>query len=243
MNGGGAAWGRYMAKQYGTKVKWAIAGRRMAALEKIKAELVGIDAALTDLTIIICDSFDADAITDMVRRTRAVATSVGPFSRFGQLLAERCAAAGTHYTDTTGEGPFVRQCTFQLDQLAHSTGAHIVNLCGFDCLPTEMVLMTAAEKLQQEKGEDLAKAVTHIDARGAVSGGTISTVMNLAATMHLLPRYSVDPLKVVAGAKTPNKVKTGGVSLIGRTKDGRWCVLEAAALGATLSTPSLCILL
>jgi len=150
-----------MARQYGTTVRWAIAGRRLAALEKIKAELVTFSGGLTCLPLIICDSFDVDAIKAMVRRTHAVVTTVGPFARYGQTLVEQCAAAGTHYCDTTGEGSFVRQTVFQLDAVARATGAHIVNLCGMDCLPTEVSLMAVAQTLREGKGEALAKVRQH----------------------------------------------------------------------------------
>src|SRR5437868_2646223 len=42
---------KYLATQYGTKIKWAIAGRRKDALEKLKAELVTMNPELKDLVV------------------------------------------------------------------------------------------------------------------------------------------------------------------------------------------------
>ena len=40
--------------------------------------------------------------------TRVVATTVGPYAKYGMPLVAACAAAGTHYCDLTGEVLFVR---------------------------------------------------------------------------------------------------------------------------------------
>ena len=44
----------------------------------------------------------------LARSTRVVATTVGPYARYGLPLVAACAAAGTHYADLTGEVLFVR---------------------------------------------------------------------------------------------------------------------------------------
>ena len=42
------------------------------------------------------------------RSLRVVATTVGPYFKYGKPLVEACAAAGTHYADLTGEVLFMR---------------------------------------------------------------------------------------------------------------------------------------
>lgn len=68
------------------------------------------------------------------------------------------------------------------------------------------------------------QAVTFIDVRGGVSGGTISTIVNVIQTAHLVPKYAADPLRLGPdGIMTTNKCKTGGTSFIGVSPiDGRW---------------------
>ena len=50
-------------------------------------------------------------LDEMVRRTTAVATTVGPYLRYGLPLAAACADSGTHYADLTGEPLFMRRTT------------------------------------------------------------------------------------------------------------------------------------
>lgn len=70
----------YLAKQYGCKVKWAIAGRRRGALEEIRAELAVIDSSLADLPIVLADSSDLKSLHDLVISTKVVITTAGLYS-------------------------------------------------------------------------------------------------------------------------------------------------------------------
>lgn len=81
----------YLAKRYGTSVKWAIAGRRREALEQIRDELTLINNDLRNLPIVIADSSDSVSLDNMTARTKVVITTAGPFSRYGSELVKWCA--------------------------------------------------------------------------------------------------------------------------------------------------------
>lgn len=81
----------YLAKQYGTTVRWAIAGRRREALEKVRNDLVKYNAALKDLPIVIADSFDEASLNKLAASTKVVITTAGPFSIYGAPLVKSCA--------------------------------------------------------------------------------------------------------------------------------------------------------
>lgn len=59
----------------------------------------------------------------MVRATRVVATTVGPYARYGSTLAEACARGGTDYADLTGEVLFVRDSLDRYGELAEASSA------------------------------------------------------------------------------------------------------------------------
>jgi short subunit dehydrogenase-like uncharacterized protein len=127
---------RYLAKTYkGTSLKWAIAGRSKARLEEVRDSL-GPD--WKDLKIVVADGLDADAVTSMVRRTKCVATTAGPFALHANQLVASCAVQGTDYCDITGEVDWVRVITDKYDALARESGARIINMCGHDCVPWEL---------------------------------------------------------------------------------------------------------
>lgn len=67
----------YIAKNYGTQFRWAIAGRRRDALEKIRDELVKHNSGLVNLGIEIADSFDDAALGNLVSKTKVIITTAG----------------------------------------------------------------------------------------------------------------------------------------------------------------------
>ncbi len=71
---------KYIARNYGDKVKWGIAGRRRAALEDVRRELAVINKSLTALPIIIADSSDLPSLHNMTSITKVVITTAGAYS-------------------------------------------------------------------------------------------------------------------------------------------------------------------
>lgn len=67
----------YIAKNYGTQFRWAIAGRRRDALEKIRDELVKYNSGLKDLSIEIADSSDDAALNALTSKSRVIVTTAG----------------------------------------------------------------------------------------------------------------------------------------------------------------------
>ncbi len=99
----------YLAKQYGASFRWAIAGRRKDALEKIRLELTAINKDLSVLPIIIADSGNFESLDAMTSEAKVVITTagmhcrnvkydelfcgmVGPFDRYGGSLVKSCAS-------------------------------------------------------------------------------------------------------------------------------------------------------
>ena len=70
----------YIAKQYGDKFKWAIAGRRMSALLELRSKLSAIDPTLKDLPIIIADTSNIPELEAMVKKSKVIISTAGQFS-------------------------------------------------------------------------------------------------------------------------------------------------------------------
>jgi len=164
----------YLAKSYGTTLKWAIAGRSRDKLEAVKAkEGAGIPE------IIVADSSDKASLLAMAEATSVVATTAGPFARYGTLLVEACAETGTDYCDITGETPWVRDMIAQYDEKARGSGARIVSLCGHDSVPWDLSTYYLAKKLKEDHGTDLARVDFYDDIKSAPSGGTLETAFGI----------------------------------------------------------------
>ena len=159
-----------------------LAGRSRERLEALTGRLGGSSA---DWPLIVADSSDADAMADMARRTRAVATTVGPYAKYGRALVQACAEAGTHYADLCGEVLFIRETIDRLDATASRTGARIVHACGFDSIPSDLGVRELHEAARAAGAGDLGDTTLVVSAmRGGVSGGTIDSMRNQIAEMR-----------------------------------------------------------
>jgi short subunit dehydrogenase-like uncharacterized protein len=156
----------------GTKV--ALGGRSREKLERTRAEL---GAAAADWPLVVADSHDAGALKALAESTTAVATTVGPYLKYGLPLVEACAAAGTHYADLTGETLFMRRAIDAADAAAKASGARIVHTCGFDSIPSDLGVLLLHEHAAQTGAGDLEKTTLVVRAmRGGASGGTIDSM-------------------------------------------------------------------
>ena len=135
---------KYLAEHGPADTRIALGGRSQSKLEQTRAEL-GVDWPL-----VIADSQDPDAVAALATSARVVATTVGPYAKYGKPLVEACAAAGTHYADLTGEVLFMRWAIDAADAAARSSGARIVHTCGFDSIPSDIGVLLQHEAAKAE---------------------------------------------------------------------------------------------
>jgi len=166
----------YLAQAAPEGTRIALAGRSADRLEAVRSELS--DSA-TDWPLIVADSSDKDAMDELAGRTRMVATTVGPYAKYGMTLVGACARAGTNYADLTGEVLFVRDSINRFQSLAHETGAKIVHACGFDSIPSDLGVLAAFNAAQGDDAGDLLNTTLLVKSlRGGFSGGTIDSLRN-----------------------------------------------------------------
>ena len=189
----------YLAKAAPDGVSIALAGRSQQKLEKVRSEL-GAKAA--DWPLITADSSDADAVKAMAERCRVVATTVGPYLKYGMKLVEACADAGTHYADLTGEALFIRKTIDQFHERAEASGAMIVHTCGFDSIPSDLGVWLLHEQAQKDGAGELERTTFVVRAmKGGASGGTIDSLKAMvdeakrdsAARKLMFDPYSLSP--------------------------------------------------
>lgn len=156
------------------EVRIALAGRSRDRLDALAAELGGRAAEWPRLVV---DLADPGACTDLAEQARVVATTVGPYARYGRELVKACAVAGTHYADLSGEVLFVRDSVEAFHEVAHRTGARIVHSCGFDSVPSDLAVWETARVATDEGAGELTDTVLFVRRlRGGLSGGTIDSM-------------------------------------------------------------------
>ena len=154
----------------GTRI--ALAGRSLAKLEAVRAEL---PAAARDWPLVVADAADEHAVAELAASTTVVATTVGPFLKYGLPLVRACAQAGTHYADLTGEVLFVRRAIDECEDVARRTGARIVTACGYDSIPSDLGVLLLHERAVADAAGGLLDTTLLARAKGGLSGGTIDS--------------------------------------------------------------------
>src|SRR3954471_7339049 len=80
----GALTAEYLAEHAPAGLRWALAGRNRAKLETVRARLAKLDPALAELELVEADSADRGSLDAMVRRTKVVISTVGPYLQYGE---------------------------------------------------------------------------------------------------------------------------------------------------------------
>jgi short subunit dehydrogenase-like uncharacterized protein len=166
---------RLVERTAGTDLRWAIAGRNPAELERVAAD------SGADVERIVADAHDTPALAALAERTAAVVSTVGPYARHGSDLVAVVAAAGTDYCDLTGEPHWMRAMIDAHQSTAASSGARIVHACGFDSVPSDLGVWFTQREASTRLGRPcnrIAMRVHHV--KGGVSGGTVASALGVA---------------------------------------------------------------
>ncbi len=174
----------HLAKRYGVggEVKWAMAGRSAEKLAQVRDEI----GAPKDTPLLTADAGDPDQVRKLVRRTKAVITTVGPYQLYGSDLVAACAEAGTDYLDLCGEPTWMRQMIDAHEAAAKASGARILFSCGFDSIPFELGVYFTQETAKAKLGGPVPRVKGRVRAmQGGLSGGTAASGK---ATMEALQK-------------------------------------------------------
>ena len=166
----------YLFNKYGSsKIKWAIAGRNLDKLKKIRSQV-----ADEKIPMFIADSFDEESLSKFVKKTKVVCSTVGPYSLYGTKLVKLCVENNTNYCDITGEAHWIRNLIDEFHEEAKSKKIKIVNSCGFDSIPSDMgvyFIQNEMKKAYKNYANSIKMRVSGV--RGGISGGTYGSINNL----------------------------------------------------------------
>ncbi|KAF4325121.1 hypothetical protein JM18_000636 [Phytophthora kernoviae] len=209
-------------------LKWAVAARSESKLLQIKEELKSklsgeVAPELIDaIPVVVADSNDEASLVAMVQQTRVVASLVGPYKLYGELLVKACAEQGVHYCDLTGEIVWIEEMTVKYAEIAATTGAILVNCCGFESIPSDLTTFLVTDRIQSKLHSSTSTVDFYItDLKGEASGGTLASVfaiMETSSNKQLLasrnPFFLTDAAtiadKQAAGLVAPN---TSGIAI------------------------------
>ena len=166
----GALTAEYLVAHSPSGTRLALVGRDQAKLESLRDRL-GTDAA-----VLRADVTDRESLDRVARSTRVLATTVGPYVRYGDPVVAACAEAGTDYLDLCGEPEFLDRTYVRHHARAQGAGARLVHSCGFDSIPADLGALFAVQQLPEDVPIRLRGYVT---GSGALSGGTFQTAVSV----------------------------------------------------------------
>ena len=188
-------------------VRPVLAARNRERLDALAAELGGLETRVADVAA-------PETLSGLVERGDVLVSTVGPFMRLGAPAVEAAIAAGAHYLDSTGEGPFIRAVFERYGPAAEAAGSGLVTAFGYDWVPGNL----AAALALREAGEratsvDIGYFVSGSAGAGTASGGTRASVLGLL----LAPGYAFRDGRLVT---EPAAKRLRGFDVGGRRAEG-----------------------
>jgi short subunit dehydrogenase-like uncharacterized protein len=165
----------HFVREYGGKAdapRWAMAGRDLAKLEAIRAEI----NAPADTPLVTADAADPAALRRMCERTRVVLSTVGPYQLYGDELLAACVVTGTDYADLCGEPVWMAEKIAEHHTAAKASGARICFSSGFDSIPFDLGVLMLQREARERFGSPAPRVKTRVRAMvGTFSGGTAAS--------------------------------------------------------------------
>ena len=189
---------KYFHQHAQDSLRWAVAGRNLVELKKL--------AKIYDRPFVHADAELPETIDHLCSQTRVILSTAGPFALYSDLVVEKCIEHHTHYTDITGETPWIKSLIDRFHESASQQGTLIIPACGFDSVPSDLGVWLLAQR-----GEGLYEVDVAFSLKGGLNGGTVASALNIAEQgdtrllakrtllcpeHHQLPEQPYDPKSV-----------------------------------------------
>jgi short subunit dehydrogenase-like uncharacterized protein len=186
-------------------LRWAMGGRSREKLEAVRDEL----GAPADTPLVVTDTADPESLKALVRQTRLVLTTVGPYQLYGSGLVAACAEQGTDYVDLCGEPAWMRHMIDAHQAQAQRSGARIVFSCGFDSIPFDLGVLMLQDEAQRRYGAPMPRVRGRVRRmKGTFSGGTAASLkatMAAASTQPGVLDLLKNPFALTPGFEGPKQ--------------------------------------
>ena len=192
----------YINSKYSDSLNWAIAGRNRDKLDNVSNEL-GLSVPTIDL-----DSNNESHVENVLKQTRLILTTVGPYQLYGNEIIKKCAELGVHYVDLSGEPGWMYLMNEHKAQ-AQQSGAKIVHSCGFDSIPSDLGVLFLQNEAKNKYGKPYANVKCRVRSmKGEFSGGTAASLRATLGSLKTNPEMFnilVDPFTLCEGFKGPDQ--------------------------------------
>ncbi|KAI1367218.1 hypothetical protein F5Y08DRAFT_326839 [Xylaria arbuscula] len=169
----------FIASQFPTNTKWAVAGRSAQKLEEVVKTCRGVNPDRKPPHVEVCGLDDTE-LAALAKKTYILITTVGPYSRYGEHAFKACAEAGTHYLDCTGEAVWHHEMIKKYGAAAKASGACMFPQSAVESAPPDLVTFSLASFIKSELSAPVGDVVVSLhELHSAPSGGTLASVVSL----------------------------------------------------------------
>ncbi|KAI1757419.1 hypothetical protein F4782DRAFT_537023 [Xylaria castorea] len=172
----------FIASNFPTDTKWAVAGRSAQKLEDVVKTCQSLNPDRKPPQVEVCGLNDAD-LAALAKKTFTFIATVGPYAKYGEHAFRACAEAGTHYFDCTGEAVWHAAMIKKYEKAAKASGACMFPQSAVESAPSDLVTFALASLIKSELSAPVGDVVVSLhEIRSAPSGGTLATVIGLFET-------------------------------------------------------------
>ena len=125
-------------------------------------------------------SLDSEDLNTLVKKSRLLINTIGPYHLYSSPVVEACAKNGTHYLDVTGESPWVLEMIERYHDMAKANHAVIIPEIGIESAPSDLLAFALVSLIRMELSVGTKEVIASVhDIKGTPSGGTLATVLSL----------------------------------------------------------------
>ena len=181
------------------RLRWALAGRDRAKLERLRSELAVNHPQVANVPVLAADPRDTASLELLVGSASVFLSLAGPYARYGTPVVNAALRARTHYLDITAEHQWMRANIDKHHEAAKAAGVCVVHSVGYDSVPWDLGTLLAVQALR-DAGVG-ANASVRVDGlvgatAGGFSGGTVASLLDVMvdpAANKLSGSHSLDP--------------------------------------------------
>ncbi|MCJ1316758.1 hypothetical protein MMC15_002079 [Xylographa vitiligo] len=210
----------HIVRNLPTDLRWAVAGRNEAKLSTLVDHIKSLNTDRLEPGTEIA-SLRPEDLDTLVKKTKLLITTVGPFHKYGTPVVEACARNGTHYVDSTGEIPWVFEMIQKYHDIALANSAIIIPECGIESACSDIMVYLLASLVREKLKVGLKDVIaTNSVLTSLPSGGTLATVFGIldhygiAQLMESSKPYALSPIPGHKDEQVPLLTRLSGVRYV-----------------------------
>ena len=169
-----------------------------------------IDKINSMVKIVIASVSHQDSLNQLARKTKVLASTVGPYTLYGEPVVKACIDSSTHYVDVTGEVNWVESMQLKYHSKAIDNKCYIVSCCAYESLLSESILLYCEKLFPNGSLEQLDVCISLKSGKEGfqLNHGTLDSAMAAVSQFFVFMRNRKELFQRIYPKPIPPKVTT-----------------------------------